>query len=208
MNRRSAALAAALLLVLAGIVFIFGRERNDAPALDDFGPAPAFLLLDHDGNPFTSGDLAGRVWIANFVYTHCTDTCPGLTAKMQRIQRFLATDPQAAKGIALLSFTTDPARDTPAVLREYGRLFGADFSGWTFLTSGADDVLKVIVDGFRLGVSVGGSPAGAALADADGYEVFHSNRFVVVDREGKVRALPDGLEVEAEEILAIARSLI
>src|SRR5262249_12972586 len=86
------------------------------------GTVPAFAVAGGGGGPVTAATLAGHVWIADFVFTRCPDFCPALTSRMATLQRRLATgdDP-----IQLVSFSVDPANDTPAVLREYATRAGA-----------------------------------------------------------------------------------
>jgi protein SCO1/2 len=74
-------------------------------------------------------------------------------------------------GVKLVSFTVDPARDTPQALAEYGKKYAADESRWTFLT-GPPEVLDTLDhDAFKLG----------------NLNMDHSTRFVLIDKSGRVR---------------------
>ena len=114
----------------------------------------------------------------------------------------------------LLSFTTDPARDTPAVLRDYAERYQADPTAWRFLSGPEDTVIPLIVEGFHLGVQAlppqpvdsSGHDHGEAAQAA--YEVMHSARFVLIDRQGRVRAWYDGRELEPDRIVADVRQLL
>ena len=111
--------------------------------MDVFGATPAFTLTDQTGAPFASQALAGRVTLLDFVYTHCTDACPLLSATFQETQRKLAADKLLGSRIMLVSLSVDPQHDTPPVLAEYGQQFKADPSGWKMLTGDWDQVYDV-----------------------------------------------------------------
>ena len=81
---------------------------------------------DQTGATFSSQSLAGQVTLLDFVYTHCTDACPLLSATFQQTQRKLADDKLLGSRVMLVSLSVDPQHDTPAVLADYGQQFKAD----------------------------------------------------------------------------------
>jgi protein SCO1 len=103
--------------------------------------APDFSLTDHEGKPWRSRSLAGKVVLATFIYTTCTDVCPLLTAKFAEIQRQLKSAKR--NDFFLVSITTDPKTDTPKVLKAYGDRYHADFQSWAFLTGSEADLKNV-----------------------------------------------------------------
>lgn len=197
------------LVVLVG----YGGWRlavGPAVAPDDFGPAPAFVLTDQLGRAVASADLQGEVVVVNFVYTNCRDTCPLLTARMAALQDRLRQEGLLDGRVQLLSLTVDPAHDTPALLRAYAERFAADPAVWRFLTGPEDTIRSVVVQGFFQGVVP--LPASAAGATAEGGDepatvILHSNRFVLVDREGRMRAFYDGLELDLDRVVRDIRAL-
>src|ERR1700737_3283579 len=114
------------------------------PEVDVVGRAPAFQLTDQTGASFASSSLAGQVTLLDFVYTHCTDACPLLSATFQQTQRKLADDKLLGDRVMLVSLSVDPQHDTPAVLAEYGQQFKADTSSWKFLSGDWDQVYDVV----------------------------------------------------------------
>jgi protein SCO1 len=142
--------------------------RRAAP-LPVLGTAPPFQLTAQDGQTFSSSSLAGRVWVADFIYTNCAGPCPMMSSRMARIQSETAVSPS----VTLVSFTVDPARDTPPVLAEYAKHFKADPRRWHFLTGAPERLNALGATGFRLN-SVDGS-------------LEHSTRFVLVDQRGQIR---------------------
>ncbi len=129
------AVGLALGWVLLGFLLarLLGPEPQSGQQLEVFGSAPAFTLTDQYERPVQANDLAGKVVVANFIYTHCQDVCPLLTQQMRVLQDRLRQEELLGPEVQLLSFTVDPARDTPAVLREYAERHQADPATWRFL---------------------------------------------------------------------------
>ncbi len=132
--------------------------------------APAFVLLNQEGNRFDSTTLRGKVVVLNFIFTTCTDVCPLFTANFAQLQRTLKNEP--AGNVFLVSITTDPEVDSPKVLKSYAQRYGADFQNWTFLT-GSESQLKQVWKGFDVRVI----KKGRGL-------VQHTSLTTVIDRQG------------------------
>ena len=92
--------------------------------LDNFGVAPPFHLTAQNGQRFDSKSLEGHVWVADFFFTSCPGPCPLMSKKLGELQRQTSDLPD----LKIVSFTVDPATDTPAVLTAYGKHFNADQS--------------------------------------------------------------------------------
>jgi cytochrome oxidase Cu insertion factor (SCO1/SenC/PrrC family) len=90
---------------------------------------------------FYSDVLKDKVVLINFVFTHCTDSCPTQSARVAEVQSLL--DATAARDVELVSISVDPERDTPAALAEYAARFHAG-RNWTFLTGRKEDVDDVL----------------------------------------------------------------
>lgn len=171
------------------------ESRRESPALSSapiitaripavLGPAPAFELIERSGRVVRSEELKGQVWIANFIFTRCLGPCPGMTANMARLQNMLT----GAPGIRLVTFTVDPEHDRPEVLRDYANRAGADATRWLFLTGTIEQIDAVQSKGFKMGVP--------------GESIHHSDRFVLVDADGRIREYVDMNEPGAVERLA------
>jgi protein SCO1/2 len=145
------------------------------------GVVPPFALTERAGTPIGTDDLRGHVWIADFVFTRCPDVCPVLTGRMASLQAALATD---APQVKLVSFTVDPGHDTPEVLRDYATAHGAR-PGWLFVTGPRDAIASLLRDGFHVAFADDGPPSGP---------ITHSDRFVLVDRELRIRGYYHGSE--------------
>lgn len=176
--------------VLAAVALMAGCSREKP--LPVYGKVPAFELTAHTGREFSSGALKGKIWVADFIFTTCLGPCPRMTSQMHWVQTRIADVPN----VALVSFTVDPGHDTPAVLADYARRFHADPARWTFLTGPAATLDQLDRYGFKLG-------------NVDG-TLTHSTRFVLVDRQGRIRGYygtgeEDGLQPLIADIRRLAR---
>jgi len=86
------------------------RQRS----VSSYGTVPAFQLTNQNGQPFGSPQLVGKIWIADFIYTTCPGPCPMISSRMSELQK-----PLEKTDVHLVSFSVDPGKDTPAVLRSY-----------------------------------------------------------------------------------------
>lgn len=155
---------ALLVLLLSGC-----SSKVDLPV---FGNIPDFTLTERSNRTVQREDLAGSIWVADFIFTRCGGICPVMSANMRKLQDMLPAD------VRFLSFSVDPEYDTPAVLADYADRFGADRDRWLFLTGDQQALYKLSSEGFKLAVANDGSEA---------EPITHSSRFVLIDREGQIR---------------------
>ena len=193
------AFAGLALAVPIGALFF---RQSVAPDLPMLGELPAFSLLAEDGKPFGREDLLGRVWIADFVYTSCSDACPRLQAKMKKLQDRLLPLEQGGN-IGLLSISVDPERDTPQKLKEYGETFGARAGLWRSLTGDQKEVERTVVRGFHTAMAK--MPREDADPHAEAFDIMHGERLVLVDRMGRIRGYYDA--DDPDRLLRDARAL-
>lgn len=165
------------------VMFLAGcRDRIEKP-LPDLGVVPDFRLIDDQGRPITLADLRGKTWVADFIFTHCAGPCPRMSKRMSDLQTFIA----GAKTVSLVSFSVDPERDTPKVLAEYGKQFGARPETWRFVTGDEKSIHGLARKGFKLAVE----------PEQPAAPITHSTMFALVDRDGKIRGYYDGDDSEA-----------
>ena len=165
------------------------------------------------GRAVASDDLKGRVVLANFIFTNCTEFCLTLTPRMAQVQERLREDGLLGEDVVLLSFSVDPEYDTPDVLLEYAERYGADHDSWLFLTGATDEMEGIVTDGFKLAYTE--VPQTLEHIHADGsvhvheYNVVHTNRLALVDVAGQVRAYYDGaVEWDIDLVLGDVRRLV
>ena len=169
----------AVLLCLRNVEVTALRQRS----ISAYGTVPGFQLTNQNGQPFGSAQLSGKIWIADFIYTTCPGPCPMISSRMSELQK-----PLQKTDVHLLSFSVNPEKDTPEVLRGYADKLQAEPGRWDFLTGAKPAIYKLSHDGFKLAVSDG--------SDAPGIPV-HSTRIVLVDRHGQIRGYYDATEPEA-----------
>ena len=154
-----------------------GWDARPLEGLNRQGAVPEFLLVERSGESTGLQDLRGKIWIADFIYTTCTDTCPLQTAAMAKLQEQWRDRPE----LRLVSFTVDPAHDTPQVLSGYADKFKADAERWLFLTGEKEQIAHLIQAGFHL------SAAPLTEDDTQASVVLHSPRFVLIDQKAEIR---------------------
>lgn len=181
-------------LIVWAVLPVAGCRRQAQP-LPVLGTVPEFRLTDEQGRPISRDDLRGKVWVADFIFTQCAGPCPRMSRRMSELQGVVA-----GGSVVLVSFSVDPTRDTPAVLREYGRMYNARPGLWRFVTGDEAAIHQLCRDGFKLSVE----PAKSAEP------ISHSTYFNLVDREGRIRGVFDGDDPQAFKRLkdAIQRLLV
>jgi cytochrome oxidase Cu insertion factor (SCO1/SenC/PrrC family) len=161
-----------------------GTERNFSEVMMPYGAVPEFSLTERSGKTFGLTQLRGTIWIADFIYTSCQDTCPMQTTEMAKLQEELA----AQKAVRLLSFSVDPEKDTPPVLSQYADRYKAHKDRWLFLTGGQEEMKNLVQNGFRLS---------AVTAANDTGIILHSPRFVLIDQQAQIRGYYDSRDTNA-----------
>lgn len=135
---------------------------------------PDFSLTNQQGEPLGLSNMAGKIWIADFIFTNCPTICPAMTQEMARLQSEFVADP-----VYFVSFSVDPERDTTEVLTRYAKAYGADDRRWHFLTGDKAHIYQLAEQGFSL------------AAGHKGSEILHSPRFVLVKADGNIHDFYD-----------------
>jgi len=168
-----------------------GWGAKPPEGLATYGPVPEFSLIERSGKATTLSDLRGAIWIADFIYTTCTDTCPLQTAEMAKLQ----DEWKDKSGLKLVSFSVDPEKDTTKVLSSYADRYKADSQRWLFLTGAKEEILRLVQEGFRL------SAMPVASNGDTGSVILHSPRFVLIDKQAQIRGYYDSRDPQAIERL-------
>ncbi len=151
-----------------------------------FHKIPNFELIDQNGERFSSAQTKGKIYIADFFFTRCGTTCPKLSTNLTRIQSLFANDPN----ILIVSHSVDPKHDSSAVLQKYAQKYDVKSGKWFLLTGDKKAIYDLAIKGYKL-------PA----ADASEYDkniksidetFIHSEKLLLIDKEGFVRGIYDG----------------
>ena len=161
-----------MLISLGGLLWLnlrlTGKSSFGTNPLPVFTQLPDFSLIERSGQNLGLADLRGKVWIADFIFTRCPGPCPRMSSRMAFLQSNLRDD-----GLRLISISVDPEFDTQEVLTKYATQYQAEEGRWFFLTGDKTAIHDLAKSGFLVG----------GVDDV----TLHTTRFVLVDRQGRVR---------------------
>ena len=176
-----------VLLAVIGVIALATLDhrlrRGQPEVLPIYSSVPDFTFTNRDGRAVGRADLAGEPWVVDLVFTRCTLICPALSLRMHQLDRELPA------GVHLVSFSIDPDYDTPERLQAYAAAHEAS-DRWLFLSGDADAIRHLARDGLKLAVDV----VPASESPGPGEAIIHSDRFVLVDGQGRIRGYYDPLE--------------
>ena len=164
-----------------------GWDAKPLEGLQRYGSVPQFSLVERSGKATSLADLRGSIWIADFIYTTCQDTCPMQTAEMAQLQEHW----KDRAGLKLVSFSVDPEKDTTAALSRYADRYKADAQRWLFLTGAKEEIGRLVQEGFRL--SAVALPGDGNVSSV----IMHSPRFVLIDKQAQIRGYYDSRDPQA-----------
>ena len=152
-----------------------------------FHKIKSFEFLNQNGEIISEKDYDGFVYVADFFFTTCPNICPMMTANMIYIQEKLKED-----DIMLASFSVTPEIDTVEVLKEYSLKKGVDDEKWNLMTGDRKQIYNLARKSFLV-----------AKEDPRGGEdqMIHTENFVLVDKEKRIRGYYDGTKLEEMEKL-------
>lgn len=201
-SSRSFWIAVFIAVILPVISFIFweykkqedGLRIKQLPYLSQ-DSIPQFNFTDQDGRPVNRDSLVGRIAIADFFFTTCPGICPKLSSSMQRVQKYLKSEPRIDADWRLISHTVNPSIDSVARLKEYGQIYDVDSSRWYLVTGDKNELYHLSTDFYKL-------PAYDYSNDSTIAEPYtHSERLVLLDKKGYIRGYYDGTDSNSVDLL-------
>lgn len=184
-----------LIAVLAGIssaffyqTFTQQTSNISSPNLPYLGDTGLFTLMTSDGKELSQDDLKEKVWVADFIFTRCMGQCPFMIEKTKELQESFMD----SQDLRFVSISVDPQTDTPEVLKAYKEKHEIHSDQWLFLTADKKTIYDLVKSRFKLGVDEGGDMK---------EPIIHSNRFVLVDRQGMIRGYYSAASQEDFEAL-------
>lgn len=173
-----------------------GGGTSGAPEPEPGAELPDFSLINQDGERIRLSQYRGEQMVLTFIYTRCPlpDYCPLMTRNFGEIGQSLLKE-SLAKGrkTRLLSVTIDPAYDTPAILKDYGKRYlpaGMTFRQWSYAT-GSDEEIQKIASFF-----------GLSYWQENG-QIIHGPRTIVISPEGRIVRIFRGNDWQPEEVVAL-----
>ena len=147
-----------------------------------------FKLVNQNGDTITQNFYKDKIYIADFFFTTCLTICPIMTDHMLQIQEQIKQDPE----VLLLSHTVIPKVDTVAQLKRYALEKGVNDAKWNLVTGDKKEIYDLARKSYL-----------AAKSEGDGgpYDMIHTENFVLVDKEKRIRGFYDGTDPQAIEQL-------
>lgn len=152
---------------------------------------PKFSFINQNGKETSHKDYQGKIFVADFFFTHCPSICPMLSAQMVRLQSMVEKGGYS-NDVWFLSHTVDPTRDLPDTLLNYANNIGANLKNWNFVTGKADDIYYQAEQGYMLSAFPSDSADGG---------FFHTDKIALIDREMHIRGLYDGTSTKSVDKL-------
>jgi len=156
-------------------------ETERGYIITDAHKIPPYKLTDQTGAEFNSTAFDSSFKVYDFVFTRCGSICPQMTTQMIRVQEAFKNDAD----VVLISLTVDPEHDTSEVLQQYAKQYQAIPGKWYFLTGAKDSIYTLGQREFFLT---------AKQNEDDLTDFLHSERIVLVDKNGWVRGYYKGTE--------------
>lgn len=155
-----------------------------------------FHLTDQEGDSVTLATVKGKVLLVDFFFTTCGSICPKMSTQMVRVQDAFRTDDR----VLLLSHSVTPEIDSTATLKAYAEQYGADHARWRLLTGDRKQIYALARTSYF-----------AALDHGDGgpQDFVHTENFVLVDPQGRLRGFYDGTSAkQVDQAIADIRTLL
>jgi protein SCO1/2 len=180
-------------IALTKIIPGYGKVR--LPVLSEVQP---FSFTDQNGKTITQKDVSGKVYVAEYFFTTCRGICPKMNSNMKEIYAAFKDEPD----FRILSHTVDPGTDSVARMKQYADSIQADSRTWLFLTGDKDSLYRAARISYLLDDQKNN--------DEDiGKQFIHTQFFALVDKNGEVRKIVDGLKKdEIAELKTNIRGLL
>ena len=172
----------------SGQVMTVRRELNGREVTDTlFRTLPDFRMTNQQGQVITQEAVKGKIHVADFFFARCPGICPKMSSQMQRVQDAFLND----SDVVILSYTVDPKNDTVAALERYADQYGAQPGRWHLLTGGKREIYDLAKRGYYVTAKEDDSTS-TNLED----QFVHTDKFVLVDRDGVIRGFYNGTSRE------------
>jgi protein SCO1/2 len=152
----------------------------------------AFRFENQDGVWITDAEMKGKISVVEYFFTTCKSICPIMNTQMQRIQKKYAHE----NDVRIFSFTVDPTIDTVAQMKRYATAHGAKAGQWHFLTGEKAALYNLARRSFFVL-----KPAEAQNLGDAGSDFIHTNNFVLVDQQLRIRGYYDGTSPKEVSLL-------
>lgn len=142
-----------------------------------------FSLINQNGDTITQENYRDKIYVADFFFTTCPTICPIMTANLVEVQTALADDPE----VLLLSHSVTPEIDSVAQLKRYSIEKGVNDAKWNLVTGNKRQIYELARKSYL-----------AVQEDGDGgpFDMIHTENFILVDKQRRIRGFYDGTKEE------------
>lgn len=193
-----------LLSILVGGVYLSYQILKPAPTLPIYNPSDLdrrlvadslqrvgrnhkvlpFSLVNHTQDTITQANLEGKIYVADFFFTVCPDICKDMAVQKRRLQEIMAQEDD----FVIVSHTVTPQIDSVPVMHAYAKLQGAQKDKWYLLTGDKPQIYRLARKSYFAVLDEGGN--------GDESDFIHTENFVLVDKEKRIRGYYDGTSAE------------
>lgn len=140
-----------------------------------------FKFLNQYGETITEETVKNKIYVANFFFASCKSICPAMSTNLMDVQEAFAED----DSVLILSHSVNPLHDTVEVLMSYANTYGAKKNKWHLLTGEKKQIYALAKDSYIVNaIEDDGSPEG----------FLHSELFLLIDTQGRMRGMYDGTD--------------
>tara|TARA_B100000886_G_scaffold276030_1_gene199966 strand:- start:84 stop:758 length:675 start_codon:yes stop_codon:yes gene_type:complete len=160
-----------------------------------FHKIASFSLTNQNGKTVTEQDYNNKIYVADFFFTTCPSICPKMTENMGQLQNEFLEDSQ----IKFISFSVTPQIDSVQQLKKYAIEKGVNDSKWNLVTGNKKEIYSLARKSYL-----------AVKDDGDGgqFDMIHTENFILVDPEKRIRGFYDGTDIEAMKTLITDISIL
>jgi len=151
---------------------------------------PDFSLINQLGDTITAQSFDQKIYIADFFFTSCLTICPIMTDHMAQIQAQIMDMPE----VMLLSHSVTPLRDSVPVLYQYAQEKGVNAKKWHLVTGPKKEIYDLARKSYLVAKEENGGNAGP-------FDLVHTENFVLIDKQKRIRGYYDGTDAKAIETL-------
>ena len=154
-----------------------------------------FNLVNQNGNNISQEFYHNKIYVADFFFTTCPSICPIMTNNMLKVQEKIKNDPN----VLIVSFSVDPKTDSVAQLKKYAKEKGVDDLKWNLLTGDKKQIYDLARKSFFVA---------EIDKDSDSNDIIHTENFVLVDPDKRIRGFYDGTNMDEIKNLISDLSLL
>ena len=154
-----------------------------------------FNLVNQNGNNISQEFYNNKIYVADFFFTTCPSICPIMTNNMLKVQDKIKNDPN----VLIVSFSVDPKTDSVAQLKKYAKEKGVDDLKWNLLTGDKKQIYDLARKSFFVA---------EIDKDSDSNDIIHTENFVLVDPDKRIRGFYDGTNLDEIKNLILDLSLL